>query len=64
MSLISRCKRLFTQPHLRLIAFVGVIVPRQLRANWRQEWEAELQYREDLLTEWDRLDRRSIRNLL
>jgi hypothetical protein len=24
-----------------LIAFVGLIVPRRLRADWRQEWEAE-----------------------
>jgi len=27
-----------------------------LRADWRQEWEAELRYRERLLAEWDRLD--------
>ena len=27
--------------HLRLIALIGVIVPRRLRADWRQEWEAE-----------------------
>jgi hypothetical protein len=26
--------------HLRLIQFIGVIVPRRLRADWRQEWEA------------------------
>jgi hypothetical protein len=25
---------------LWLIALVGVIVPRRLRADWRQEWEA------------------------
>ena len=25
-----------------LIALVGVIVPRRLRADWRQEWESEL----------------------
>jgi hypothetical protein len=40
-----------------LIALVGVIVPRRLRAGWRQEWEAELRYRETLLTQWDRLER-------
>ncbi|MGH9938505.1 MAG: ABC transporter permease, partial [Blastocatellia bacterium] len=56
MSLLSRCKRLFTKPHLRLIALVGVIVPRRLRADWRQEWEAELRHREAMLAEWDRLD--------
>jgi predicted permease len=41
---------------LWLIALVGVIVPRRLRADWRQEWEAELRYRELLLADWDRLD--------
>jgi len=54
--LLSRCKRFFTRPHLRLIALVGLIVPRRLRADWRQEWEAELRHRELLLAEWDRLD--------
>src|SRR5688572_7545619 len=44
-----------TRPHLRLIALIGVIVPRRLRADWRQEWEAELRYREDRLAEWERL---------
>src|SRR5262245_55372842 len=41
---------------LWLIRLIGVIVPRRLRADWRQEWEAELRYRERLLSEWDRLD--------
>jgi putative ABC transport system permease protein len=41
---------------LWLIRIVGVIVPRRLRANWRQEWEAELRHREEMLAEWDRLD--------
>ena len=27
------------RPHLRLIALIGLIVPRRLRADWRQEWE-------------------------
>ncbi|MGH9936571.1 MAG: ABC transporter permease [Blastocatellia bacterium] len=40
---------------LWLIRAFGVIVPRRLRADWRQEWEAELRYRETLLAEWDRL---------
>ena len=40
---------------LWLIRIVGVIVPRRLRADWRQEREAELRYREALLVEWDRL---------
>src|SRR5919198_4480130 len=40
---------------LWLIRVIGVIVPRRLRADWRQEWEAELRYRETLLAEWDKL---------
>jgi putative ABC transport system permease protein len=52
------------KPHLWLIRFIGVIVPRRYRADWRQEWEAELHYRETLLAEWDRLDRRKKLDLL
>jgi len=40
-----------------LIRLIGVIVPRRLRSDWRQEWEAELQHRESMLTDWDKLDR-------
>jgi len=57
-------KRSFIKPHLWLIRLIGVIVPRRLRADWRQEWEAELRYRERLLAEWDRLDRRNKLDLL
>src|ERR1044071_5835203 len=49
---------------LWLIALVGVIVPHRLRASLRQEWEAELRYRETLLAEWDRLDWRNKLDLL
>src|SRR5215475_3079501 len=49
---------------LWLIRFIGLIVPRRLRANWRQEWEAELRYRESLLAEWDKLDWRNKLDLL
>jgi putative ABC transport system permease protein len=42
--------------HLRLIRLIGVIVPRRLRSDWRQEWEAEIRYRERLLAKWERLD--------
>ncbi|MBL8168977.1 MAG: ABC transporter permease, partial [Acidobacteria bacterium] len=42
--------------HLSLIRLIGLIVPRRLRADWRQEWEAEFHYRASLLAEWDRLD--------
>ncbi|HZN10469.1 MAG TPA: hypothetical protein VFC61_02260, partial [Blastocatellia bacterium] len=64
MPLLSRCTRLFARPHLRLIAFVGVIVPRRLRADWRQEWEAELRSREATLEAWDRLNSRHKLDLL
>src|SRR5262245_16738497 len=49
---------------LWLITLIGVIVPRRLRADWRQEWEAELRHRERLLAEWDRLDWRNKLELL
>src|SRR5881397_619182 len=41
---------------LWLIRVIGVIVPRRLRSDWRQEWEAELRYREMLLADWERLN--------
>jgi putative ABC transport system permease protein len=44
------------KPHLWVIKFIGVLVPRRLRADWRREWEAELRCREALLAEWARLD--------
>jgi putative ABC transport system permease protein len=49
---------------LWLIRVIGVLVPRRLRADWRQEWEAELRYREELLAEWDKLDWRTKLTLL
>ena len=52
------------RPHLWLIRVIGVIVPRRLRADWRQEWEAELRYRERMLAQWDRLDWRNKLELL
>ena len=42
---------------------IGVIVPRRLRADWRQEWAA-LRYREALLADWDLLDWSHKLNLL
>src|SRR6185436_15696899 len=41
---------------LWLIRVIGVIVPRRLRADWRQEWEAELRHREILLADWEKLN--------
>ncbi|MGH9835268.1 MAG: ABC transporter permease [Blastocatellia bacterium] len=61
-----RCaiNRIFPRSYLWLIRFIGLIVPRRLRADWRQEWEAELRHREELLAEWDRLDWRNRLDLL
>ena len=50
--------------HLWLIVFIGVIVPRRLRADWKQEWEAELKCRELLLADWDKLNWKSKFDLL
>jgi putative ABC transport system permease protein len=47
-----------------LIRLIGVLVPRRLRADWRQEWEAELQWRESQLAEWDKLSRQNKFDLL
>ena len=41
-----------------------MIVPRSLRSDWREEWEAELRNREALLIEWERLDWRNKLDLL
>jgi len=57
-------RRLVSKPHLNLIALIGIIVPMRLRADWRQEWEAELQHRELLLASWDRLDFRNKLHLM
>ncbi|MGH9767723.1 MAG: ABC transporter permease [Blastocatellia bacterium] len=59
-----RRNRRLSSPHLWLIRVIGVIVPRRLRADWRQEWEAELRSREMLLAEWDKLDWRNKLDLL
>ena len=51
-------------PWLWLITLIGVIVPRRLRADWRQEWEAELLHREMLLAQWHQLNWRTKLSLL
>ena len=52
------------RPHLWLIKFIGLVVPSRLRADWRQEWEAELRYRELLLADWDKLNWKTKLDLL
>ncbi len=64
MSGTSRWRTFLSRPHLGLIAIIGVIVPRRLRVDWREEWEAELRHRERLLSDWDRLDWRHKWDLL
>jgi putative ABC transport system permease protein len=59
-----RRKDRLARPYLWLIRIIGVIVPRRLRADWRQEWEAELRYRESQLAEWDNLNRKTKFDLL
>jgi predicted permease len=51
------------RPWLWLISFIGVFVPGHVRADWRQEWIAELRYREALLAEWEQLNWRTKTNL-
>src|SRR5499426_1966993 len=58
--MFESCRR----PYLWLIRVIGVIVPQRLRADWRQEWEAELLYRETLLAEWDGLNWKTKLDLL
>ena len=52
----DRTTRFQFKPHIRLINFIGLMVPRRLRGEWRQEWEAEFRYRELLLADWERLN--------
>src|SRR5262245_23379099 len=61
---MRKTQRQHLLPQLWLIRVIGVIVPRRLRTDWRQEWEAELRYRESLLAEWDKLDWRNKLDLL
>ena len=49
---------------LWLIRVIGVIVPRRLRADWKQEWEAELRHREVLLADWDKFNWKTKLDLL
>jgi hypothetical protein len=60
----AHVRELFSRPYLILIALIGVIVPRPVRADWREEWEAELRHRERLLADRDRLDCAHKRELL
>ncbi|MEJ7710059.1 MAG: hypothetical protein WKF84_09410 [Pyrinomonadaceae bacterium] len=62
--MFSRTRKFLSKPYFQLINVIGLIVPRRLRSDWRQEWEAELRHREALLSEWDRLNWRTKFDLL
>jgi macrolide transport system ATP-binding/permease protein len=64
MTPMSRWRTLLSRPHLCVIAIVGLIVPHRLRAEWRQEWEGELEARERVLARWTSADARYRRELL
>src|SRR5690242_8960285 len=64
MTLRARWRRVLSRPYLGVIALIGLIVPRRLRAEWREEWEAELGHREQRLSQWNRLDAQNRRDLL
>ena len=56
--------KLYWRPYLWFITAVSLLVPRRLRAGWKQEWEAELRHREASLQQWQKLDLRSKFDLL
>ncbi|MGH9840159.1 MAG: ABC transporter permease, partial [Blastocatellia bacterium] len=58
--MFDRCTKL----HLWLIRVIGLIVPRRLRSDWRQEWEAELHHHESLLARWRQGRRELLRHSL
>ena len=62
--MVHNNKRQRVRTHVWLINFIGLIVPRRLRADWRQEWEAEFRYRELLLADWDKLNWKTRLDLL
>ncbi len=64
MPTFSRTRKFLSKPYFQLINVIGLIVPRHLRSDWRQEWEAELRHREALLSEWKRPNWRTKLDLL
>ncbi|HMG35710.1 MAG TPA: hypothetical protein VKM94_17370 [Blastocatellia bacterium] len=50
--------------HRWVVSLLGWIVPRRIRKDWRQEWEAELGSRKAVLWKWQKLDWRGRADLL
>jgi len=45
--------------HLRFIRALSLLVPADVRVDWRREWEAEIVHRWQTLQKWRRLDMKS-----
>jgi predicted permease len=52
------------RPYLWLITLVSLVIPSRLRADWKREWQAELEHRESRLKQWHRLGARAKLELL
>jgi ABC-type lipoprotein release transport system permease subunit len=59
-----RGRKILLRPWLRIIGLVSLIVPRRLRADWRRQWEADLQFHESLQHKWRGSEWRARRELL
>jgi putative ABC transport system permease protein len=61
---MRRNRRRAGRPDLWMIRLLSLIVPRRLRVEWKEEWEAELENRSARLDEWRQLNARAKRDLL
>lgn len=57
-------KKYYFKPHRWLISVISLIVPARYRMDWKREWKAELQHREELLKRWEKLDWKASLNLM
>jgi hypothetical protein len=57
-------KNRFSKSSFWFITAVSVIVPKRLRAAWKQEWEAELRHHETRLLRWRQSDWQTRADLL
>src|SRR5215207_1137182 len=61
---MRRNRRRAGRPDLWMIRLLSLIVPRRLRVEWKEEWEAELENRSARRDEWRQLDAGEKRELL